>query len=62
MAKTTTVPSNYDPEKRYDVRMAGVVDVGGMKLRPMHAYQLSGDLLATLPADKIASATVVIED
>lgn len=46
----------YDVAKDYDVTLSGLVDLGVMKLRPMHSYRIAGSTLITLPADKIASA------
>lgn len=59
MAKAPTadaLASAYDVAKDYDVTLSGLVDLGVMKLRPMHSYRIAGATLNTLPADKIASA------
>lgn len=51
----------YDDARTYEVTLCGVIDVGGMKLRPMHKYRITGDLLKTLPAAHVASAIPVDE-
>lgn len=61
MAKATTAGASapatpYDAAVTYEVTLSGLVDLGVMKLRPMHAYRIAGETLNTIPADKIASA------
>ena len=57
--KTTEQAAGFDPAATYSVTLAGVVDLGLMKLRPAHSYRLTGEALNGIPADKIASATLV---
>lgn len=61
MAKAPTADASasapaWDVTRDYDVTFSGLVDLGVMKLRPMHTYRIAGATLNTLPADKIASA------
>ena len=53
-------PTTYDPAKTYKVVMAKVVRLeDDMVLRPMHDYEMTGDMINRLPADAIKSATPI---
>lgn len=57
MAKSPTKPAAYDPAVEYRVKLRNPHHYSARRtFQPLHTYYLSGEVLASIPADVVLSA------